>query len=568
MMAALRAKDNGLSVLLVEKEHQYGGTSATSGGLFWVPNHGFANDGDSREKALTYLTAVARGAVRRDRLEAFVDAGPEMARYLVSSTSMKLDVQAGYPDYYSEVEGAHPGRPLAPQVMDGAELGDDFHTMRDQFVRFKLFNRYAFSLYEAFVLAARAPGWRRLFATMFLNYWMDVGWRRKTPRDRRLTMGNALIGGLRKALKERGVELWMGTSLEELIVEDGQVTGVLLKNYARKIKVKALGGVVIAAGGFEWSQSMRDKYFPFPGLARYSSSPMDGNIGTGIRAGLAAGAATEFMETAWWNPTMVMPIVGVPNMEMVHQLTFDVGRPHSLCVNQFGHRFVNESSSYDRFGIGMLEDQQKTGCTIPCWLVFDAQFRQKYTAGGLFPASIMPDSRIPAHWWDQYFYRADSITELGEKINISPEVLNASVRKMNGYAQTGIDREFGRGSFEYDRFVGDANCKPNPCLGAIDKGPFYAVSVNLGDLGTKGGLKADAKGRVLDLNDKPIPGLYAAGNAAGSVYGDCYPGAGATLGQGMTFGYIAANDIAAKRRAATAASPDDVSTTVLLGASL
>jgi 3-oxosteroid 1-dehydrogenase len=547
MMAALRAKDHGLEVLVVEKEHQYGGTSATSGGLFWVPNHGLADDGDSREKALAYLAAVARGPVRRERLEAFVDGAPEMARYLARNIGMKLDVQSGYPDYYSEVDGAHAGRPLAPQVMDGAELGDDFHTMREQFARFKVFNRYAFSLYEAFALATRAPGWRRLFARMVFNYWSDFGWRGKTQRDRRLTMGNALIGGMRKALNDRGVDICLNTALHALTVEDGRVTGVELRNFARRISVNARGGVVIAAGGFEWNQSMRDQYFTYPGQARYSSAPVDGNTGSAIRAGQAIGAATEFMETAWWNPTMVMPILGVPNMEMVHQMTFDVGRPHSLCVNQRGERFVNESCSYDRFGIAMLEDQQKTGVTVPCWLIFDAQFREKYTAGGLFPASIMADSKIPPHWWDQYVYRADSVAALAGKIGLAPAVLEAAVLAMNGYARTGVDAQFGRGSSAYDRFLGDPRCSPNPCLGAIEQGPFYAVSVNLGDLGTKGGLKADARGRVLDTNDAPIPGLYAAGNAAGSVYGDCYPGAGATLGQGMTFGYVVANDIALQR---------------------
>lgn len=550
MMAALRAKDQGLDVLIVEKERQYGGTSATSGGLFWVPNHGFDETGDSREKALTYLKTVARGPVRHERLEAFVDAGPEMARYLVSSTGLTLDVQSGYPDYYSEAEGAHPGRALAPQVMDGAELANDFHTLREQFVRFKIFNRYTLSLYEAFTLATRAPGWRKLFVKMVVNYWTDFAWRRKTPRDRRLSMGNALIGGMRAALNKRGVPVWLNTTLDELIVENGKVVGTWLRQYGRPIRISARRGVVIAAGGFEWNQAMRDKHLPVRLPARYSSTPQDGNTGTAIQAGQAIGAAIEFMEGAWWVPTMAMPIHGVPNIDMVHQMVFDVGRPHSLCVNQLGRRFLNESCSYDRFGIALIEEQKKTGMSIPCWLIFDTQFRKLYTAGGLMPASIMPDSKIPEHWWDRYLYRADSIAELAGKIGLSPQALSEEVRKINEYARTGIDPEFGRGSFEYDRFLGDPRHTPNPCLGVVEKGPFYAVPVNLGDLGTKGGLKVDARARVLDLNDKPIPGLYAAGNASGSVYGDTYPGAGATLGQAMTFGYLAANDIATSQRTA------------------
>jgi len=221
-----------------------------------------------------------------------------------------------------------------------------------------------------------------------------------------------------------------------------------------------------------------------------------------------------------------------------------------VCVNRNGHRFVNESCSYDLFGKGMVADQLKTGANTPCWLIFDAKFRAKFTAGGFLPASIMPDRSIPIDWWDHYIFKAESVAALAGKLQLAPANLQDVVARMNEYAATGEDTEFGRGSSGYDRGFGDPTVKPNPCLGRIEQPPFYAVPIHLGDLGTKGGLKADAKARVLDNSNKPIEGLYAAGNAAASPFGNCYPGAGGTIGPAMVFGYIAATEIA--RRASNA----------------
>jgi len=193
----------------------------------------------------------------------------------------------------------------------------------------------------------------------------------------------------------------------------------------------------------------------------------------------------------------------------------------------------------------MMRDQLKTGANTPCWLVFDATFRYKFTAGGIMPTALMPDRKIPEAWWDHYIFRAPTIGELARKIDIDPAKLESVVARMNDYARTGVDTEFGRGGNAYDVNFGDPSIKPNPCLGPIDKAPFYAVPISLGDLGTKGGLKCDAQARVLDRSDRPIPGLYAAGNASGSPFGNAYPGAGGTIGPAMVFGFIAADMVAA-----------------------
>lgn len=543
LAAATRALHLGLKVLVVEKEHQWGGTSATSGGGVWIPNHGVTQDGDSREDALAYLHAVAQGPVRADRIEAYVDNGPRMVAFL-AEVGIPLRPLAGYPDYFSDAPGARSGRALFPDEVDSGDVGEASHTMREAPVRGKLFNRYAFGLDEAFALATKGRGWQKIMARIFWRYWTDREWRGKTRRDRRLTMGNALMGGLRRAFDRLGGEIWLETGLVGLTMEQGRVIGVELERHGRRFTVAARHAVVLGSGGFEWNQAMRDRYFTVPTPANWATSPERANDGKATIAAQAIGADTEFMEEGWFIPSMLMPTVGVPNTDMTHQMSFDHGRPHSICVNHFGQRFVKETISYDRFGQAMIADHQKTGSSSVVWHVFDDQFRDKYSSGGFMLKALMPDSKVPRHWWDHYIYRADSIAALAAKIEVDAGALAASVARINQSAKTGVDEEFGRGSDDYDRFFGDARSQPNSCLGTIEKGPFYAVPLVLGDLGTKGGLKADAQARVLDVNNVPIPGLYAAGNASGSMSGYAYPGAGATIGPAMTFGFIAANAIA------------------------
>ena len=354
----------------------------------------------------------------------------------------------------------------------------------------------------------------------------------------------ALMGQIYKRIFARGIEMRMETRLDELLAENGQVRGVKVSHFGREYEIQANHGVVLAAGGFEWNQELRDKFLAVPGLTRYSSSPEDANRGEALIAGMKIGANTEHTDSNWWIPTMHLPMPGAANFEEIHQAAFDVGRPHSVCVNRNGVRFVDEACSYDDFGVAMVEDQLETGANTPCWLVFDATFRGKFTAGGLMPSLIMPDWRIPADYWDHYIFKAPSLESLAEKIHVPVAALRQTVANMNDYAKTGVDPEFGRGGNAYDRMFGDPDVNPNPCLGPIDTAPFYAVPINLGDLGTKGGLKTNARAQVLDGNNQPIPGLYAAGNNAGSPFGNLYPGAGGTIGPAATFGFVAASDIA------------------------
>jgi 3-oxosteroid 1-dehydrogenase len=540
LLAALRASDLGLSVIVIEKSHRYGGTTATSGGALWIPNHGLQGHLDSDAQAAAYLASVTRGADLQ-RLRSYIENGPRLVSYL-SEVGIRFQAVAGLPDYFSSAPGSVAGRALFPAEIDGASLGVDYLAMREPAYAFKLFNRYSLDLAESFALSARTVGWQWVAAKMLARYWLDIPWRRKTRRDRRATMGAALIAGLLRELKRRGVQVLLNTGLERLDVTDGRVVGTHL-NSITPSNLRANRAVILAAGGFEQNQTLRDRWMTVPTNAKWSLTPSGANAGDAILAGEAIGAATDFMDCAWWAPSMQLP-GDMPNVDVTHQMYFDHRHPNSVCVNRLGFRFVNESGSYDRFGMAMIEDHLKTGANIPCWMIFDSTYRVRYNCGGIMPASAVADRKIPPEWWDNYLYRADDIEGLAKKIGIPGSRLSTVIEEMNHYAATGVDPQFARGREEYDRYFGDARVGPNPCMGPIDKPPYYAIRVDLGDLGTKGGLKADEHARVLNRRGEPIPGLYAAGNSSASAFGDCYPGAGGTLGPALTFAYVAANHIA------------------------
>ena len=298
-----------------------------------------------------------------------------MVRFL-KSMGIPL-VPATWPDYFPDVPGARADRSIVCDTFDGRELGDKFTLMREQYTRFKLLNRYSMDLPEFFSISTRGKGWVMAFLKILWRYWSDIGTRVLTRRDRRFTNGTALMGPLYKRIFAHGVEVRLETRLDELIVGNGEVSGVKVSNFGRSYAIHARRGVVLCAGGFEWNQELRERFLPVPGLTRHSSTPEDANRGEALIAGMKIGAATEHTGDAWWIPTMHMPMPRASNFEEIHQAAFDVGRPHSVCVNRNGVRFVDEACGYDEFGEAMVADQLKTGANTPCWLVFDATFREK-----------------------------------------------------------------------------------------------------------------------------------------------------------------------------------------------
>jgi 3-oxosteroid 1-dehydrogenase len=542
LAAAARAHDRGLKVLVLEKTALFGGTSAVSGGGIWIPNNDhIARDGgtDSEDDALTYLRAATRGTVTEARLAAYVRNAPGMLRYLEQNTPVRYRAVPFYADYYQNLPGAKPGfRTLDPEPFDARRIGGELLKMRETSPTMLIFGRMGMTTFEAVTLLARLPGWRKLALRIGGQYCFDLLWRLRSRRDRRLTMGSALVGALRRALMDRGIDLWLEARLESLVTEGSRVTGVEITRDGKRVAISARKAVILAAGGFESNQQMREQYLPQPTSAEWTAAPPC-NTGDGIRAGQSVGGALDLMEHAWWTPT-----VHVPGEEKQRGLFSERALPGCIVVNRLGQRFANEAMDYLDFVAAMYEDHHKTGANLPAYMVFDSTFRQKYNAGPLVSASVIPDRRLPADWLGKAYFKAESLTDLARKIGVDADGLQESVRRNNGYAASGVDLEFAKGGNSYDRIYGDPAVQPNPCLGPILEGPFYALRLDAGEIGTKGGLLTDEHARVVDASGRRIAGLYAIGNTAASITGPSYPGAGATLGPALTFGYIAANHIA------------------------
>lgn len=538
MVAALQAHERGGRVLVIEKSATYGGSSARSGGGLWIPNNHLmpaAGVADSAVDALAYLRATTRNVVAPDRLRALVDGGPEMLRFLWDRTCARFDVLEEYPDYYPDVAGWRPGgRSLEPRSFDARLLGAEFLKMRPPATQVLIQGRIMMTVKQARQLLCRGPGWGRLLAEMFARYWSDLPWRLRSSRDRNLTMGNALVGMLRRSLMDRGIPLWLNAPARELIVASGRIAGALAACEGRRVRIRAAKGVILASGGFESSQSLRERYLPNPTRAEWTCGSPD-NTGDAIGLGCSVGAALDLMDYACWGPTTV-----VPGEDRARVLVIEKSLPGSILVNRLGERFVNEASPYVDVVNAMYRTQRSGAPCVPAYLVFDAEFRKRYPCGPLLPGSQQPDWSAPRQWMRTYLRKADCLEDLAARLGVDREGLCNTVAAFNRAAREGRDPDFHRGESVFDRYYGDAKVQPNPCLAPLLKPPFYGIEVYAGDFGTMGGLRADAHARVISEGGEVIPGLYAVGNCAASPVGRTYPGAGSTLGPAATFGYLAA----------------------------
>ncbi|MCL2913967.1 FAD-dependent oxidoreductase [Shewanella corallii] len=546
MSAAVFAADKGQSVLVVEKTDKYGGTSALSGGGIWLPNnHYFRNKGgkDSHELAMQYLQHSTGGRVESERLKAYLDNAPEMIRYLEENSRVSYAVAEKYPDYYQHLEGALPGgRTLDPELFDTSVLGDEVENQRKASPSTLLMGKIAWTARDAHKAMARESGWRWMLIKLMLRYKFDFKQRKKTRRDKRAGLGGSLVAALRQSMRDRNIPLWLNTDFTDFVMENDKVAGIRVTTQQGEQTIYARKGVIMGSGGFEQNQMLRDKYLAKPSRKEWSATPPNANTGAALVAGQKLGAATDLLDWCWWAPT-----ISVPREDKARGVFAERAFPGAIVVDGNGQRFFNEAAPYLEFGDAMYRNHQASGGkSIPAWVIFDASFRFNYAMGPLMPGQIMPDSRLPKDWHNNLYWKADSLDELASSINISASGLKDTVAKMNHFAQTGVDEDFDRGGNVFDRYYGDRNVKPNPCLAPINKGPFYAMRMDAGDIGSKGGLLTDEYARVIGESGSPIKGLYAIGNCSASVMGTSYPGAGATLGPAMTFGYIAANHIASQ----------------------
>lgn len=540
MMSAIRAHDLGLKTVMIEKSHVYGGTSALSGGGIWIPVNPEMGDEDSHEKAMSYLRSLIGHGADERKLRAYVENAATMVDY-ARSVGVNLFRANGYPDYFSELPDAVDGRQMLSGDFDGKRLGDEFFRMRQTYPAFMAFGRYALNLDAAYTVPSRQKGWLWAGFKLVAGYWADIAWRLKTARDSRLSMGQAFVGALRKAMMERGIPLILNTRLVGIEKDDRRVTGVRVLRNGNE-HVIPTRAVMLATGGFEHSQAMRDTYHSVRTEAISTLTPQGGNEGDAILAGQKIGADLDNMDSAWWVPTIRLP--GKNNTAFSGQVFFDRSRPGIIAVNRLGNRFCNEALSYDRFGQAMIQDHRETGANLPSWLIFDAKYRHTFPISDILPGWVRGDKYLPQEFWDAVLFRADTVAELAAKIELDPKSLEATVERFNTFAKSGKDLDFHRGDAPYDKFFGDARAQPNSNLRPISKPPFYAVKVELGDIGTKGGLRVDEHARVISTDGEPIEGLYATGNTTGSVFRDVYPGAGSTLGPAMVFGFLGAGHAA------------------------
>jgi 3-oxosteroid 1-dehydrogenase len=467
-------------------------------------------------------------------IRAFVDNAAPMLRWLMDHTP--IDYMAfPYPDYHAENPGGSPTgfRTHMPLPLDGRALGTDVESLRPSSPAANLFGYLNWHFDETYILLYKQKGWFLHLAKSLARYWFDWPFRFKSRKDRRLTLGNALTGGLRMALNERKVPLWLQSPLVELVESDGKVTGAVVNRGGNPVRIRARKGVILAAGGFDKSAEMRDEHAPLYPSALYSGG-VPSNTGDSIRAGEALGAQTLNLQSTWAAPVFYIP--GEPGGRLC---TIERALPGCIMVNQQGERFLNEAASYHITGQAMARRQQEHGDASPCWMVFDGTYRKKFPMGPVYPG--WPDFLLGG-MVKTILKKAATVEELASQIGADPARLSATIARFNQHAAKGEDPDFRRGEAAYDKMYGDPAQAPNPCLRPLDQGPFYALPIYPGDIGTNGGLLTNAKAQVIGADSKPIGGLYAVGNNAASAMGESYPGAGVTIGPAMTFGYIAARD--------------------------
>ncbi len=538
MTAAVVASIEGASSLVIEKTDKFGGTTALSGGVVWIPDNDSmkrAGISDSEAEALDYLKQVVGPDVPVAKLRAYVRQAPAMVRYLAQHTPINFLAADRYADYYPELSGGKPGgRSMEPLPVSRRSIGDEADHQRLPPWITSGFMRFGITVKESREVMDMTLKGKLYMARNILRYFLDIRARLKDDVDNRMTLGRGLVVACRKAMLDRDIPLWYRTEAKELVIENGRVTGLKVIRDGKPLTIKANKGVLFAAGGMGHNTAMRQRHGQLPTGENWTSESPE-NVGDAQRIGEQAGAALAFTGSAWWTPSVKMP-----DGEML-ALISGKSMPGSMFVDSAGQRFCNEAAPYeDVIKAQWAHHNSGTDC-VPCHMVFDARFRREYMAGPIPPGKVQPDEKLPEDIKQSGFLvKADSIAALAEKIGADPAGLAETVARNNQFAISGKDTDFGRGDSDNDRYYSDPSIKPNPNIAAITEAPFYAIKIYPGDLGTKGGLKCDEFARVLNTDGEVIEGLYVTGNSAGSVMGDSYPGAGSTIGPAMTFGYIAA----------------------------
>ncbi len=519
LAAALAAHDQGASVGVYEKGSHIGGTTAISGGLVWIPaNPHMAEVGiaDTVEDAFAYLMSLSHGLIDPELARAFVTTGPATVTWLESATPLRFHVVEGFPDYQPEHPGGKPGggRALECELFPFNSLGP----WADRVIR---------PGRPVHMLLHETPiggGDGTVDPAMLAE---------RVASDAR-GIGQAIVGGLLMACVDRGIEPVTNARAVRLIEVDERVVAVELERAeGRRERVAAARGIVLATGGFEWDGGLVCDFLRGP-----MTAPMGvpTNTGDGLRMAMRLGARLGNMREAWWVPVMEVPDPDGTDPRRVLLLR-ERTLPRSIMVNRSGVRFVNEAANYN--ALGGAFHQFDAGSfdypNLPAWLVFDHEFWRRYGLAGLEPSGGTPE----------WLTSADTLDQLARRLGVDAEGLVRTVSEFNADVAAGRDSRFHRGDSTYDHWSGDrARHGRGSTLGALDEPPFHALEVLSGCLGTSGGPRTDADGRVLDVDGQPIAGLFAAGNVMSAATGMTYGGPGGTLGPALTFGYRAGRAVA------------------------
>ncbi len=540
MSTAVTAAAQGLDVVVAEKEPMYGGTTARSGGWLWIPGTRLATEQGIHEPAgaaRTYLAHEAGSHFDPARVDAFLENGPKAIDFFTSRTVVQFDMPPVFPDYHAEAPGGQPGgRSMVTRPFDGRELGPRVRQLAPPLPELTVFGMMlgsgkeiwhfmrVFRSLESFVFVTRR----------LARHFLDV---LRHGRGMTLTNGNALAGRLAKAGMDHGVQVWLESPVRELLTEGRAVVGAVVERNGVPTTVRVRRGVVLAAGGFPHDIGRRQQLFPHAptGHEHVTPSPT-ANTGDGLRLAESVGGRVDgsIPHAAAWVPTSVVMRKDGSRGVMPHFI--DRAKPGVIAVTRAGKRFANEAHSYHDF-VQQLVAATRGDPEIFAWEICDHQTLRQYGMGCVAPFPLP----IGRYLRSGYLHKGHNIAELARSIDVDPAALQSTVDAFNRHAAHGEDPAFGKGSTAYNRYQGDALNLPNPCIRPLQTGPFYAIKLVIGDIGTFAGLVTDARTRVLDVHHQPIQGLYAVGNDAASIMGGNYPGAGITLGPALTFGFIAGN---------------------------
>lgn len=532
--AAVTACCKGLSVLMLEKAPNFGGTSAISGGAVWINDTDQARrlgKSGSPEAIKTYLrTIIGEANYRPDMVDAFVHAGREALAFLEQEGAVKYSLRPLSPDYYpDEPGGVDVGRALEVVEYDGRELGQHFTTLRSPPPGMLLFGGMMVNRVDIQHFLDMRRSWRsfRHCTRLLLRYGRD---RLRHHRGTRLAMGNALIARMATLALRKGMELELNVTVKSLVEQNGRVTGVEIERDGQTLPLHARRGVVLAAGGFAAGR-IAPQFRPAT-QQHYTMSPAT-NDGAAFQLGLGVDArqGADLPSNFFWAPVSVLRRPDGSEERFPHLVT-DRAKPGVIAVNQRGVRFVNESNSYHHFASAMQQQPENA----PCYLLCDARAMKRYGLGLARPAPVNNDALVNAG----YLHQAESLSELAQQLGIDPQQLEHTVSRYNQHAASGSDPEFHKGGNSYNRAMGDAAHSPNACNAPLLSAPFYAIKLFTGDLGTSRGLVTTADAQVINQQGQPIGGLYAVGNDMDSMMAGTYPGPGITLGPALTFGYLAA----------------------------